>query len=121
MDGLPVAAGAHVCACTAPVSAAVNAKGEAPRWVDETGRQVVPHGFRSTFRVWAGEQTQHPRKVIEAALAHTMKDKVEAAYARTDLLERRRPLMEAWGTWCERPSGGAEVVPIGGSRRVVEK
>lgn len=86
----------------------MNTKGEAPRWVDETGRPVVPHGFRSTFRVWAGEQTQHPREVIEAALAHTLKDKVEAAYARTDLLERRRPLMEAWGAWCE---GGA-VVPI---------
>ena len=80
----------------------MNAKGEAPRWVDVTGRPVVPHGFRSTFRVWAGEQTRQPREVVEAALAHAVRDRTEAAYARTDLLDRRRPLMKAWGAWCER-------------------
>ncbi len=84
----------------------MNARGEAPRWVDVTGRPVVPHGFRSTFRVWAGEQTRYPREVVEAALAHTLGDKVEAAYARTDLLERRRPLMKAWAAWCEQAPGG---------------
>jgi integrase len=57
---------------------------------------LTVHGFRSTFRDWAGETTAHPREVIEAALAHAVKDKVEAAYARGDLLERRRPLMQAW-------------------------
>lgn len=98
----------------------MNAKDEAPRWVDVTGRPVVPHGFRSTFRVWAGEQTHYPREVVEAALAHTVRDKVEAAYARTDLLERRRPLMEEWSTWCERPSSGAEVVAIAGRKRPAE-
>ncbi len=80
----------------------MNGEGE-PRWRDITGRAIVPHGFRSTFRVWAGEQTTHPREVVEAALAHVMRDKVEAAYARTDLLERRRPLMEEWGKWCTSP------------------
>ncbi len=82
----------------------LNGDGE-PRWRDVTPRAVVPHGFRSTFRVWAGEQTHYPREVVEAALAHTIRDKVEAAYARTDLLERRRPLMDDWAAFC----GGASV------------
>jgi integrase len=54
------------------------------------------HGFRSTFRDWAGETTSFPREVIEAALAHGIKDKAEAAYARSDLFDKRRMLMEAW-------------------------
>jgi len=57
---------------------------------------AVPHGFRSSFRDWAGEQTTFPREVIEFALAHVIKDKAEAAYARSDLYERRRGLMEEW-------------------------
>jgi integrase len=63
---------------------------------------ITLHGFRSTFRVWAGEETHYPREVVEAALAHTIKDRAEAAYARTDLLERRRPLMEEWARFCAR-------------------
>ncbi|MBV8524063.1 MAG: site-specific integrase [Acetobacteraceae bacterium] len=64
---------------------------QAPRWRDSvSGEPVVVHGFRSTFRTWAGECTPYPREVVEAALAHTLTDRVEAAYARTDLLERRR-------------------------------
>lgn len=78
----------------------MNGETDPPNWRDVTGRAVVPHGFRSTFRVWAGETTTYPREVVEAALAHTIRDKVEAAYARTDLLERRRPMMEEWGRWC---------------------
>jgi integrase len=84
---------------------------ELPRWRDAEGRAVVPHGFRSTFRVWAGETRPEGREVVEAALAHTIKDKVEAAYQRSDLLERRRPLMEAWGAFCTRPAGG-NVIPL---------
>lgn len=61
---------------------------------------ITVHGFRSTFRVWAGESSSYPREVIEAALSHTLKDKAEAAYARTDLLDRRRPLMQAWADHC---------------------
>ena len=57
---------------------------------------AVPHGFRSTFRDWAAEETNHPRKVVEAALAHVVQNKVEAAYARSDLFERRRQLMDDW-------------------------
>jgi integrase len=58
------------------------------------------HGFRSAFRDWAAEQTSVPREVAEAALAHTIEDKVEAAYRRTDLFEKRRALMEDWGRYC---------------------
>ena len=54
------------------------------------------HGFRSSFRDWASERTNFPRAVSEAALAHALKDKTEAAYHRTDLFERRRELMTAW-------------------------
>ena len=54
------------------------------------------HGLRSTFRDWCGEATDHPGDVAEAALAHTLKDKVEAAYRRGDLFEKRRALTEAW-------------------------
>ena len=57
---------------------------------------AVPHGFRSTFRDWAAEETNHPRELIEAALAHVVQNQVEAAYARSDLVERRRQLMDDW-------------------------
>ena len=55
---------------------------------------AVPHGFRSSFRNWAAEETDHAREVIEAALAHVVQNKVEAAYVRSDLFERRRRLMD---------------------------
>ena len=54
------------------------------------------HGFRSSFRDWAAEETDHPREVIEAALAHVVRNRTEAAYARSDLFERRRRLMDDW-------------------------
>jgi integrase len=60
---------------------------------------VTPHGFRSTFRDWAAERTNFPRAVCEAALAHTLRDKTEAAYRRTDLFERRRELMASWSAF----------------------
>ena len=60
---------------------------------------ITPHGFRSTFRDWAAEQTNAPRAVCEAALAHALRDKTEAAYHRTDLFERRRELMTAWAAF----------------------
>lgn len=62
-------------------------------------KDITVHGFRSTFRDWAGETTSHPREVIEHALAHQLKDKSEAAYARSDLLEKRRKLMEDWASF----------------------
>lgn len=58
---------------------------------------VVPHGFRSTFRTWAAEETDHQREVCEMALAHTLNNRVEAAYNRGDLLDKRRALMKDWG------------------------
>jgi integrase len=61
------------------------------------------HGFRSSFRDWAAERTSYPNHVAEAALAHTISDKVEKAYRRGDLFEKRRRLMADWATWCSRP------------------
>ena len=66
---------------------------------------AVPHGFRSSFRDWAAEETNHPREVVEAALAHTVQNKVEAAYARSDLFERRRRLMNDWEAYLAGASG----------------
>ena len=63
------------------------------------GVSAVPHGFRSSFRDWAAERTDHPREVVEAALAHVVQNKVEAAYLRTDLFERRRRLMADWAAY----------------------
>ena len=60
---------------------------------------AVPHGFRSSFRDWAAEDTDHPREVVEAALAHVVQNKVEAAYRRTDLFDRRRRLMDDWAAY----------------------
>ena len=62
---------------------------------DTTDRVATAHGFRSSFRDWCSEN-QYSRDLAERSLAHTIKDKVEAAYHRTDLLEQRRPLMDAW-------------------------
>lgn len=61
---------------------------------------LTVHGFRSTFRDWAGECTNHPREIAEAALAHTVKDKTEAAYARGDLFDKRRVMMCDWAIFC---------------------
>ena len=77
------------------------AEDEPPRWRDVTGRMIVPHGFRSSFRDWCGETRPEGREVAERALAHVVRG-VEGAYARSDLLERRRPLMQAWGEFCAR-------------------
>lgn len=63
------------------------------------GLSYTVHGFRSAFRTWAAEQTNFPREVCEAALAHTLKDKVEASYQRGDMFARRRDLMEAWASF----------------------
>jgi integrase len=57
---------------------------------------ITVHGFRSTFRDWAAEQTHYQNHVVEMALAHTIGDKVEAAYRRGDLLQQRRVLMQDW-------------------------
>lgn len=74
---------------------------------------VTAHGFRSTFRDWASETTAYPREVCEAALAHTIDNKVEAAYRRGDLFEKRRHLMADWAAYCSKASGKrGEVVAL---------
>jgi integrase len=71
--------------------------------LERMGRDdLTVHGFRSTFRDWAAERTNFPRDVAEMALAHTIGDKVEAAYRRGDLFEKRRQIMRAWADWCSK-------------------
>jgi integrase len=72
---------------------------------------VTIHGFRSAFRDWAADCTSAPNEVCEAALAHTIKNKAEAAYRRSDLFEKRRELMNAWARFCA-DAGDADVVPL---------
>jgi integrase len=69
------------------------------------------HGFRSSFRDWAGNETGYPRELIETALAHVIGDKAEQAYRRSDALEKRRDLMGAWAGYCE-PKAAANIVQI---------
>ena len=78
------------------------------RLLRKHGIAAVPHGFRSSFRDWAAEETDHPREVVEAALAHVVKAKVEAAYWRTDLFERRRRLMDEWEAYLAGRRGSTE-------------
>ena len=80
--------------CGRPLSENTHAK-----LLRELGFDAVTHGFRSSFRDWASEQTHTPHAVMEAALAHTIRNKAEAAYARSDLFQRRRALMEAWAQY----------------------
>jgi integrase len=62
--------------------------------------EAVPHGFRSSFRDWCAERTNYPREVAEQALAHVLENKVEAAYRRGDLFQKRRRLMTDWAKFC---------------------
>lgn len=78
------------------------------------GQTVTAHGFRSSFRDWAGESTAYPREVIEHALAHQLADKAEAAYARGTLFDKRRRLMDDWARYCAIPASVADVHPIRG-------
>jgi integrase len=75
---------------------------------------LTTHGFRSTFSDWCAEQTSTPSEVREMALAHVVGDKVEAAYRRGDMFEKRGQLAEAWARYCDSPALSAEVVPIRG-------
>jgi integrase len=84
------------------------------RLLETMGRDdIVPHGFRSTFRTWAGEETGFAREVIEKALAHTVGSKTERSYDRGDLLDRRRKLMDAWAAFATSdPENSADVLPF---------
>jgi integrase len=74
------------------------------KWLDKDGRPVVPHGFRTAFRIWAEEVATVPHAVVEQAMGHQVGGKVERAYRRTDVIEKRRQLMDAWARHCD---GGA--------------
>ena len=80
---------------------------------------LTVHGFRSSFRDWAAEMNPAPREVAEGALAHTLRDKVEAAYRRGDLLERRARLMDDWAAFLARPVDAGTVIGIRGREQVV--
>ena len=75
---------------------------------------ITVHGFRSTFRDWCAESVANsfPREVCEHALAHSLPDKVEAAYRRGDLIEKRKVLMQVWADYCAKPAVSASVAPI---------
>jgi integrase len=76
------------------------------------GLEAVPHGFRSTFRDWAAERTNYPREAAEMALAHTIGDKVEAAYRRGDLFDKRRRMMGEWAAFLAKSEPKGAVVPL---------
>ena len=78
---------------------------------------VTVHGFRSSFRDWAGNETAFPREIVETALAHVIGDKAEQAYRRSDALERRRKLMEAWASYCSRAGSVVPMVSAAAARR----
>ncbi|RXG85355.1 tyrosine-type recombinase/integrase [Bradyrhizobium zhanjiangense] len=81
------------------------------------GSEATVHGFRSTFKDWCSEQTAYPNEMSEMALAHTVSDKVEAAYRRGDMREKRRRLMDDWAAFCAgKAVGGDNVVAIGGRK-----
>jgi integrase len=77
---------------------------------------LTAHGFRSTFRDWAAERTDFRSEVVEMALAHTIENKVEAAYRRGDLFQKRRQLMEEWARFCAASKFQGEIVAI--TRRI---
>ena len=66
---------------------------------------ITPHGFRSAFRDWAGNESHFPRELCEAALGHATGDATERAYRRSDALDKRRALMDAWAKHCEGAAG----------------
>ena len=72
----------------------------------------VPHGFRSSFRDWSGEVSSFPRYVAEMALAHVIENKVEAAYRRGDLFDKRRKMMQEWADYLEKLKVGVEIISI---------
>lgn len=75
--------------------------------------EAVPHGFRSTFRTWGGEQTAYPRDLLETALAHTLESKVEAAYMHGTQIEKRRKLMQEWANYVDLPQAQEKnVIPL---------
>lgn len=96
----------------------MNGDSEPPTWRDpkQQNAAVVPHGFRSMFRDWAAERTSYASEVVEMALAHAIGNKVEAAYRRGDLFEKRRRLMNEWAKFCATAATSSSVASIGAAR-----
>jgi integrase len=91
------------------------------KWLDPVrGRPITAHGFRATFRTWAEEVATVPHAVVEQAMGHQVGTQVERAYRRTDVLDKRRQLMEAWAQWCEPNAARRDYVePLGDRTAVV--
>lgn len=87
-------------------------KEEGKGWRDRDDKVITAHGFRSSFRDWAGETTGYPREVTEHALAHQLADKAEAAYQRGTLFDKRRRLMADWAKYCGTVKAAGEVIPM---------
>jgi integrase len=88
--------------------------GNPPHWVDSaTGKPITAHGFRATLKTWADEAATFPHAVVEMALGHAVGNAVERAYRRSDLLEMRRKLINAWADWCE-PRGESNLGRLAG-------
>jgi integrase len=86
--------------------------GEPKAWIDpSSSKPITAHGFRATFRTWAEEIATFPHAVIEQAMGHQVGGQVERAYRRTDVLEQRRKLMDAWVAYCE-PKAASNVVRL---------
>lgn len=82
-----------------------------PKWVDDKGRTITVHGFRSSFRMWAAEATNYPREVAEHALAHQLPDAVERAYQRGSLFTKRVEMMRDWAGYCAGARAQVSSVP----------
>jgi integrase len=82
---------------------AVIGKMTLPQLVDAMGHDTTIHGMRASFKSWASEQTSYPNEVIEFSLAHVVGSAAEQAYQRSDILEKRRSLMEAWSAFVGTP------------------
>jgi integrase len=87
-------------------------KGAMQRVLAEMGCDVTTHGMRASFKTWASERTHAAREVVEACLAHTISDALEAAYRRGDFLDKRRRLMTAWADYCGTPATAGTLVPL---------
>jgi len=84
-----------------------------PKFVDpkEGNREIVPHGFRSTFSDWVGDRSAFDKETREFAIGHAITDKTVAAYRRGTAVEKRRKLMDAWARYCSGPTSG-KVLPL---------
>jgi integrase len=105
----------------AATGALIERMGKERAWLDpRDGRVIVPHGFRATFKTWAGDKTNFQREVIEKALAHQVGDETERAYDRGDLFEKRRKLMDAWAGYATSdPALSATVTDLSAHRAEV--